>query len=89
MKKLKKIPKFRNEAEEKLFWEKHDSVDYIDWSSANHVQFPNLRPSLQSISLRLPKSMIIDLKVLANKKDIPYQSLLKIFLAQKIHEEMR
>jgi predicted DNA binding CopG/RHH family protein len=89
MKKLKIIPKFRSEKEEQHFWESHDSTEYIDWSKSMFVRFPNLKPSVQSISLRLPKAMINDLKVLANKRDVPYQSLLKIFLAQKIQEEMK
>jgi predicted DNA binding CopG/RHH family protein len=88
MKKLKEIPKFRTEAEESAFWAKHDSADYIDWGKAKRAKFPNLKPSSRSISLRLPESMIHDLKILANKRDVPYQSLLKILLAEKIKEEM-
>ena len=88
MKKLKEIPKFRSEAEERAFWAKHDSAGYIDWNKAKRAKFPNLKPSSRSISLRLPESMIHDLKILANKRDVPYQSLLKILLAEKIKEEM-
>jgi predicted DNA binding CopG/RHH family protein len=85
----KKIPKFKNEAEERLFWQKHDSSEYLDWSSAEDAILPKLKPSTRSISLRLPESMIEELKVLANKRDIPYQSLLKIFISEKINTELR
>lgn len=87
MVKLKKIPRFKNEAQEREFWATHDSTDYIDWSKAKKVTFPNLKPSTQTISIRLPESMVHDLKLLANKKDVPYQSLLKIFLAERLHKE--
>ncbi len=85
----KKIPKFKNEAEERLFWQKHDSADYLDWSDAEETILPKLKPSTRSISLRLPESMIEELKVLANKRDVPYQSLLKIFISEKINAELR
>ena len=85
----KKIPKFKNEDEERDFWAEHDSTDYIDWSKAQRAIFPNLKPSTKTISLRLPESMIEELKLLANKRDVPYQSLLKIFLAEKIEEEFQ
>jgi predicted DNA binding CopG/RHH family protein len=88
MKKLKKIPKFKNEEEERKFWDKHDTSSYFDWSKASRVAFPNLKPSVKSISLRLPESMINNLKVLANKKDVPYQSLMKVYLSEKIKEEL-
>jgi predicted DNA binding CopG/RHH family protein len=87
MKKLKKIPKFRSETEERNFWQKNDTSDFIDWKKAERISFPNLKPSVRSISLRLPESMLNDLKVIANKKDIPYQSLMKIFISEKIKEE--
>lgn len=87
MKKLKKIPKFRSEAEERNFWRKNDTSDFIDWKKAEKMSFPNLKPSVRSISLRLPLAMLNDLKVIANKKDIPYQSLIKIFISEKIKEE--
>ncbi len=87
MKKLKKIPKFRTEAEERNFWRKNDTSDFIDWKKAEKMSFPNLKPSVRSISLRLPLAMLNDLKVIANKKDIPYQSLMKIFISEKIKEE--
>jgi len=85
----KKIPKFSNEAEERLFWQLHDSSDYIDWSQATKVSFPNLKPSKITISLRLPEMLLNDIKMLANKKDIPYQSLIKVLLAAKVQEEMK
>jgi predicted DNA binding CopG/RHH family protein len=87
MKKIKKIPKFKNETTEKKFWDKHDTGDYFDWSKAKKTSFPNLKPSVKSISLRLPESMLNDLKVIANKMDVPYQSLMKIFISEKIREE--
>ena len=83
----KEQPKFRNEEEERNFWSSHDSTDYVDWGKAKRTTFPNLRPTMRSISLRLPQSMLDMLKVLANKKDVPYQSLLKIFLADRIQKE--
>jgi len=85
----RKIPKFKNEAEERHFWQKHDSTDYLDWSDAEETILPKLKPSTRSISLRLPESMIEELKVLANKRDVPYQSLLKIFISEKIDAELR
>jgi len=85
----KKIPKFKNEAEERVFWQKHDSSEYLDWSDAEETILPKLKPSTRSISLRLPESMIEELKVLANKRDIPYQSLLKMFISEKINTELR
>lgn len=89
MSKLKKLPKFKNEKEELEFWSTHDSADYVDYSKAKRVLFPTLKPSARTISIRLPESLIEHLKVLANKRDIPYQSLLKIFLMEKIEEEFR
>ncbi|MCW5213010.1 BrnA antitoxin family protein [Desulfobulbus sp. TB] len=87
MKTLKKTPEFKNEDEERAFWEEHDSADFVDWSTAKRVTLPNLKPSVKKISLRLPQSMLEDLKLLANKRDVPYQSLLKIFLAERIDKE--
>ena len=83
----KKIPAFKTEAQEREFWKKHDSVSYVDWTKARKVMFPNLKPTLRTISLRLPESMIAKLKVLANKRDVPYQSLMKIFLAERLRQE--
>jgi predicted DNA binding CopG/RHH family protein len=88
MKTRKKIPTFRDEDAEREFWAKKDSTDYLDWSKAERVTFPNLRPSVRTISLRLPEAMIAELKLLANKRDVPYQSLLKVFLAERIREEL-
>jgi predicted DNA binding CopG/RHH family protein len=85
----KQLPKFRTEDEERTFWAARDSTAYIDWSQAQRRRFPNLRPSLKTISLRLPASMIEELKVLAHKRDVPYQSLLKVFLAERIQQERR
>ena len=85
----KKIPKFKNETEERLFWQNHDSSEYIDWSDAENVVMPKLKPSTKSISIRLPESMIEELKVLANKRDVPYQSLLKMFISERIESELR
>jgi predicted DNA binding CopG/RHH family protein len=84
----KKMPKFESETEERLFWQKHDSSEYIDWSDAENVIMPKLKPSTRSISIRLPESMIEELKVLANKRDVPYQSLLKIFISERIDAEL-
>ncbi len=88
MKDKKRIPKFKTEAEERRFWQKHDSSEYIDWTDAEEVVLPRLKPSTKTISLRLPKSMIEELKILANKRDVPYQSLLKIFLSERINAEL-
>lgn len=88
-KKLKPIPKFKNEDEERDFWATHDSTDYIDWSKAERVIFPNLKPSTESISLRLPQYLLARIKELANARDVPYQSLMKIFLAEKVEESLK
>ncbi len=85
----KQIPEFHSEEDERKFWAEHDSTEFIDWQTAQRRRFPNLKPSLRTISLRLPVSMIEDLKVLANKRDVPYQSLLKVFLAERIEKERR
>jgi uncharacterized DUF497 family protein len=82
-KKLKSIPKFRSEAEERRFWQTHDSSNYIDWTKAARVRFPNLKPSTTAISLRLPVTLLERIKVAANKRDVPYQSLIKTWLAEK------
>src|SRR5437764_13933900 len=87
MKRLKKIPKFKDEDAEREFWSKADSTQYIDWSKAQKLVLANFRPTLRTISLRLPESMIAELKLLANQRDVPYQSLLKVFLAERISEE--
>lgn len=87
--KKKPVPKFLSEDEERGFWAKNDSTEFIDWRSARPRKFPNLKPTLRTISLRLPVAMIEDLKVLANKRDVPYQSLLKVFLAERLDKERR
>jgi len=85
----KKIPKFRNEDEERGFWSTRDSTEFLDWKKGKRVVLPKLKPSVKTISLRLPESMLEELKLLANKRDVPYQSLLKIFLAERIKEELK
>jgi predicted DNA binding CopG/RHH family protein len=85
----KRVPKFRSEDEEREFWATHDSTEYVDWKKAKRVVLPKLKPSVKTISLRLPESMLEELKLLANKRDVPYQSLLKIFLSEKIREELK
>ena len=85
---MKKIPKFKTEAEERDFWASADSSDYIDWSKARRVLLPNIKPSLRTISLRLPEIMLEELKLIANKRDVPYQSLIKIFLSERLSKEL-
>ena len=85
----KPIPNFRSEQEEREFWEIHDTTDYIDWSQGQIVRFPNLKPTTTTISLRLPAPLLADLKALANKRDVPYQSLLKVFVAERVAAEQR
>ena len=90
MKNLKnKIPQFISEKEEREFWDTHDSTDFIDWTKAKKTIFPHLKPSLKNISIRLPEIMIEELKLLANKKDVPYQSLMKIFISERIEKELQ
>jgi len=84
MSKLKPIPAFRSEAEERKFWETHDSTDYVDWSKAQRARLPNLKPSTTAISLRLPVSLLEQIKIAANKRDVPYQSLIKMWLSEKV-----
>lgn len=86
-KKRKARPAFKTEDEEREFWATHDSMDYVDWSEAEGVLFPNLKPSVRAISLRLPVSMIAGLKALANQRDVPYQSLLKVFISERLEKE--
>jgi len=84
MRKLRPIPAFKSEAEEGKFWKTHDSTEYIDWSKAERVRFPNLKPSTTAISIRLPLGLLEQIKVAANKRDVPYQSLIKVWLAEKV-----
>jgi len=86
---MKKIPNFKSEVEERRFWQTHDSGEYMDWSDAEEVVLSELKPSTKSISLRLPESMLEQLKLLAHKRDVPYQSLVKIFLAERLQSELR
>ena len=86
---MKKIPKFLSEDEEREFWATADSTNHIDWGKGKRMLFPRLRPSLKTISLRLPEIMLEELKLLANKRDVPYQSLLKIFLGERIEQELK
>lgn len=84
----KPLPDFSTEDEERAFWAMHDSADYLDWSQAKPAVFPRLKPSTKTISLRLPESMLNDLRLLANKRDVPYQSLIKIILQERIDQEL-
>lgn len=85
--KLKTIPRFRNEADERAFWESHDTADYFDLSKAQRARFPNLKLSTTSISLRLPQDLLDRIKVAANKRDVPYQSLIKVWLRERVDTE--
>jgi predicted DNA binding CopG/RHH family protein len=84
----KKIPQFKSEQEERDFWQSHDSMEYVDWKKAERLTLANLKPSVKTISLRLPESMLEELKLLANKRDVPYQSLVKVFLSDRIEQEL-
>ena len=86
---MKKLPKFRSEEAERKFWAEHDSTEYVDWSKAKRAVFPNLKPSTKTISLRLPQTLLEELKLLANKRDVPYQSLLKVFLSERVESELQ
>lgn len=85
----KALPKFKSEDSERKFWEDHDSVEFIEWDKAKRVTMPNLKPFSQTISLRLPKPMLDRLKFLAHKRDVPYQSLLKMFLSDRLKRELK
>ena len=86
----KSIPRrFKNEAEEQDFWSEHDSSEYLNWKSAERVLFPNLKPSTKSISLRLPESLLDALRQMANERDVPYQSLIKMILQERIERDLR
>ncbi len=86
---LKRLPKFKSEEQERKFWASRDSADYLEWRRGKRVVLPNLRPTLRTISLRLPEPMIERLKLLANKRNVPYQSLLKMFVAERLEAELR
>ena len=79
-----KVPEFADEASERTFWESYDSSDLVDWSQAERVRLPNLKPSTKSISIRLPESMLDKIKIEANKRDVPYQSLIKVWLSEHL-----
>jgi len=85
---MNNIPNFENEEKEREFWAEADSSEYIDWKKAKKTILPNLKPSVKTISLRLPESMLEEIKLLANKRDVPYQSLMKIFLSERIDKEL-
>ncbi|MBI3185276.1 MAG: BrnA antitoxin family protein [Myxococcales bacterium] len=89
MKARKKLPKFRSEDQERKFWGQADSTDYVDWAQAKRVVLPELKPSQRTISLRLPAMMLAELKWLAHKRDVPYQSLMKVFVAERLAKELR
>ena len=86
MSKIKATPKFKTEAEERAFWESHDSSDYVDWTQAQAASMPNLKPSTKTISLRLPEGLLDSIKIEANKRDMPYQSLIKSWLADDVKQ---
>jgi predicted DNA binding CopG/RHH family protein len=85
-KKTKLTPSFATDEEERVFWDTHDSTEYIDWSKAERVRLPNLKPTTQSISLRLPIALLESIKTAANSRDVPYQSLIKVWLSEKLHD---
>ncbi len=89
MPRRKTIPEFESEEQEREFWAQHDSADYVDWSKAERVTLGSLKPSTKTISVRLPESLLEELKLLANKRDVPYQSLLKVYLAERVERELR
>ncbi len=85
---MKKIPEFKSEDKERQFWSEADSTEYIDWKKTKKIVFSDLKPSVKTISLRLPESLLEEIKLLANKRDVPYQSLMKIFLSERIKKEL-
>lgn len=88
-KKLKEVPIFKSEDKEREFWSKADSTEYIDWDQGERAILPNLKPTTRSISLRIPESMLEQLRLIANKRDVPYQSLIKVFLKDRINDELK
>lgn len=89
MSKFKEIPKFKNEEEEREFWASADSTEFVDYSKAKQIRLPRLKPSTKTISLRLPESVLEEIKMIANKKDVPYQSLIKVYLKERIDQELK
>ena len=86
-KRIKAIPEFANEQEERLFWDEHDSSEFVDWSKARQVVLPNLKPTTKTISLRLPQHLLDSIKAAAHSRDVPYQSLIKVWLQEKLHNQ--
>lgn len=86
-KRLKPTPEFASEADEQVFWETHDSTEYLDWTKAQRIVLPNLKPSTKTISLRLPQHLLDSIKAAANSRDVPYQSLIKVWLQEKLHSQ--
>lgn len=84
---LKTLPKFENEEDERRFWEHHDSSEYLDWNAAQQVVLPNLRPTTKTISLRMPQHLLDSIKAAAHSRDVPYQSLIKVWLQEKLHDQ--
>ena len=89
MKKVEKIPVFKSEDEERTFWKNNDASDFVNWDDSERIVFRNLKPTTKTISLRLPEYILDELKLLAHKQDVPYQSLIKIFLKDRIDQELR
>ncbi|MCA1759293.1 MAG: BrnA antitoxin family protein [Bacteroidales bacterium] len=88
MKENRKIPEFKNEDEEREFWAENDSSEYLDWEKSERMVFPNLKPSSKTISLRLPEYILDEIKMLARKRDVPYQSLIKVYLKERVDQEL-
>lgn len=86
-KKLKPLPQFANESQEQAFWETHDSAEFVDWTTAKNVSLPNLKPTTKTISLRLPQHLLDGIKTAANSRDVPYQSLIKVWLQEKLRTQ--
>jgi predicted DNA binding CopG/RHH family protein len=86
-KQIKAVPEFANEQEERLFWEEHDSSEFVDWNMARQVVLPNLKPTTKTISLRLPQHLLDSIKAAAHSRDVPYQSLIKVWLQEKLHNQ--
>ncbi len=89
MKKPKRIPRFRSEEQERRFWARNDSAEFVDYAQAKLASFPNLKPTSRAISIRLPESLIENIKMLANREDVPYQSMMKILLSEKVQETLQ
>jgi hypothetical protein len=88
MRKLKEVPKFKSETKEREFWTNHDSTEFIDWNGGKFVSFPKLKPTMKTISLQLPEFIVDELRIIARKRDVSYQALIKIFIKERIDQEM-